>query len=150
MDFVRWLRPDFGMSEPQHQTRLDGLGGLRVAGPVVGCIDDPGVRRLAERVPLITYGTDPDARWRVDQESVGRLAVLQRQLLDAAVRLVRPGGEVTYSVCTVTAAETADVARTVDLNPLPVGEPWRPYEGGGRLLPQDCDTDGMVVFRWRR
>jgi UDP-N-acetylmuramate--alanine ligase len=37
----------------------------RVSGPVVACIDDPGVRRLGERVDLVTYGTDPAAAWRI-------------------------------------------------------------------------------------
>ncbi len=37
----------------------------RVEGPVVGCIDDPGVRRLAERAPVIGYGFDRAARWQI-------------------------------------------------------------------------------------
>ncbi len=35
----------------------------RVTGPVVACIDDAGVRRLAERMDVISYGVDPGARW---------------------------------------------------------------------------------------
>jgi len=38
----------------------------RVSGPVVGCIDDGGVRRLAARKDLVTYGTDADATWRLE------------------------------------------------------------------------------------
>jgi UDP-N-acetylmuramate--alanine ligase len=38
----------------------------RVDGPVVGCIDDPGVRRLAERSAVTGYGTSDDAAWRID------------------------------------------------------------------------------------
>lgn len=34
-------------------------------GPVVGCIDDDGVRRLAERTAVIGYGSDPAATWRI-------------------------------------------------------------------------------------
>jgi UDP-N-acetylmuramate--alanine ligase len=41
------------------------LVGNRVRGPVLGCIDDAGVRRLAERAPVITYGTAADAQWRI-------------------------------------------------------------------------------------
>ncbi len=36
-----------------------------VSGPVVACIDDPGVRRLDQRVPVVSYGTRPDATWRI-------------------------------------------------------------------------------------
>jgi UDP-N-acetylmuramate--alanine ligase len=34
-------------------------------GPVLGCIDDPGVKRLAERATVISYGTDPTATWHI-------------------------------------------------------------------------------------
>ena len=49
----------------------------------------------------------PDARWRIEPEDVDRLAALQRELVDAAVALVAPGGVLVYSVCTLTAAETS-------------------------------------------
>ncbi len=38
----------------------------RVNGPVVGCVDDPGVRRLAERATVIGYGTSDDAVWKIN------------------------------------------------------------------------------------
>ncbi len=37
----------------------------RTSGPVVGCADDPGVRRLGGRAPIITYGVEDDATWRI-------------------------------------------------------------------------------------
>ncbi len=43
----------------------------RTEGPVVGCIDDPGVRRLAERAKVIGYGTGPDADWRIADVELG-------------------------------------------------------------------------------
>ncbi len=96
----------------------------------------------------------PDARWRIEPESVARLAALQTELLDAAVGLLRPGGQLVYSVCTLTAAETLQVAahasRTDHLEPLPPpAEPWEAYGDGARLLPSP-DHDGMALFRWRR
>ena len=96
----------------------------------------------------------PDARWRIEPSSVARLAGLQAGLLDAAVDLVRPGGQLVYSVCTLTAAETREVAAemTADgrLEPLPApAEPWSPHGSGAMLLP-DADHDGMALFRWRR
>ncbi|MGH9188229.1 MAG: transcription antitermination factor NusB, partial [Acidimicrobiales bacterium] len=97
----------------------------------------------------------PDARWRISAASVERLAGLQQALVDAAVPLLRPGGMLVYSVCTMTAAESLgiddDVAkRWPALDPLPaLGEPWRPWGRGGLLLPQDAGTDGMALFRYR-
>lgn len=37
----------------------------RVQGPRIVCIDDPGVRRLAQRLEVTTYGLDPGADWVV-------------------------------------------------------------------------------------
>lgn len=98
----------------------------------------------------------PDARWRVDEAAVERLVVVQRELLEAAVMLVRPGGELIYSVCTLTTAESTGVAGALaaaheDLEPLaPPDAPWEPWGSGARLLPQAAGTDGMALFRWRR
>ena len=96
----------------------------------------------------------PDARWRVEPSSVARLAALQAGLLDAAVDLLRPGGQLVYSVCTLTAAETLQVAARITadarLAPLPPpSEPWMAHGDGAMLLP-GAEHDGMALFRWRR
>lgn len=45
----------------------------RVPGPRVGCIDDAGVRRLAQRVELTGYGVSDDADFRIeDLDHAGR------------------------------------------------------------------------------
>ena len=98
-----------------------------------------------------------DARWRGDEADVADLALLQADLLAGAAALVRPGGQLVYSVCTVTEAETAGVDRRFRgaeprAEPEPVGRPWRPHGdhgSGGLLLPQDLDSEGMAVFRYR-
>lgn len=98
----------------------------------------------------------PDARWRVQPGDLPRLAALQRELLDAAVPLVRPGGTLVYSVCTLTREETAGIDRWLaaahpDLVPLPPpGAPWVPAGRGGLLLPQAAGTDGMFALALRR
>jgi 16S rRNA (cytosine967-C5)-methyltransferase len=97
----------------------------------------------------------PDARWRVRPADVARLADLQRRLLAAAVPLVRPGGLLVYSVCTLTASETRAVdgwmARTFpELVPaVPPGAPWQPAGRGALLLPQAAGTDGMYLLTLR-
>jgi 16S rRNA (cytosine967-C5)-methyltransferase len=90
----------------------------------------------------------PDARWRIEPGDVAELRALQARLLDAARSLVRPGGHLVYSVCTLTADESI-AHDTFGWEALALPTPWRPYGRGGRLLPQDADTDGMVALRWR-
>ena len=50
----------------------------------------------------------PDAKWRLKPADVPRLADLQRQLLDAVLPRLAPGGTLVYSVCTFTRAEGPD------------------------------------------
>jgi 16S rRNA (cytosine967-C5)-methyltransferase len=131
--------------------------------PVVGDGRTPPLRvRRFDRVlldaPCSGLGVlrrRPDARWRVTEAAVGELAALQRELLVAAAALVRPGGTLLYSVCTLTHDETVAVdewaaTRLRDFEPLsPPASPWRPTGRGALLLPQAAGTDGMFVLALR-
>jgi 16S rRNA (cytosine967-C5)-methyltransferase len=55
----------------------------------------------------------PEARWRKTPADVKELAVLQRELLNAAIDSARPGGVVAYVTCTPHIAETRDVVTAV-------------------------------------
>jgi 16S rRNA (cytosine967-C5)-methyltransferase len=96
----------------------------------------------------------PDARWRIDGAAIERLADLQREVVGAAIGLLRPGGTLVYSVCTLTEVETLGVDRWLgDAHPeleaiAPLDDPWRPHGRGALLLPQAAGTDGMAVFRY--
>jgi 16S rRNA (cytosine967-C5)-methyltransferase len=98
----------------------------------------------------------PDARWRIEEAAVERLGKLQRELVDAAVALLAPGGLLVYSVCTLTAAESIAVDEHLarvhpELEPVSApAAPWRPWGRGALLLPHDADTDGMAILRLRR
>lgn len=98
----------------------------------------------------------PDARWRLDPGAPKRLASLQKQLTDAAVSMLKPGGVLVYSVCTLSKEETLGVDEHLksahpDLLPLdlPAGS-WDPLGRGALLLPQAEGTDGMFLLRARR
>ncbi len=62
----------------------------RTRGPVVGCIDDPGVQRLAQRADVITYGQSPAARWRVEE--------IEHGIGEVSFRLVGPDTTVEITV----------------------------------------------------
>ena len=108
---------------------------------------------------LGAIGPRPDLRWRRRAHDVSRLAALQRTMMAAAAACVRPGGTLTYSVCTVPRAETLDVVDgllgdggwTVD----DLGAAWpgfaHPAAGGHLLvLPPEGGSTGFFIARLRR
>jgi len=91
----------------------------------------------------------PDLRWRSQP-----LPELQLALLRAAAERVRPGGTVTYSVCTINAAENEEVVDTSGLEPEPVGDEWPQFRHPGRpefllTLPHVHRTSGFFIARLR-
>lgn len=114
--------------------------------------------RVLVDAPCTGLGTlrgRPDLRWRVDPNTVERLAGLQRRMVAASAALVRPGGVLVYSVCTLTRAESRSVDDAVagdhpELIPLdPPPKPWQPWGRGAILLPHS-GSEGMCLFRYRR
>jgi UDP-N-acetylmuramate--alanine ligase len=66
----------------------------RTDGPVVACIDDPGVQRLAQRADVITYGQNPAAHWQLHDltHGVGEISFrLEGRGAVVDVRVPRPG-----------------------------------------------------------
>lgn len=95
----------------------------------------------------------PDARWRVEAETPGRLAELQTELVDSAARLLRPGGTLIYSVCTFGPTEGRNVVDgAIERHGLELldgpGAPWIEHDGMSMLVPDT--TDGMMLARLRR
>lgn len=98
-----------------------------------------------------TWRRNPEARWRITEKELLRLAALQSRLLDLAARLVRPGGRLVFVTCSLLDAEgraQADqfLARhsgwRAELPPLPAG---RPHGRGIRLTPFHDGTDGFFI-----
>jgi len=83
----------------------------------------------------------PDARWRIDKAAPGRLASLQIELVRAGFATLKPGGRLTYSVCTLLNAESSEVLAAV------ANDDGVAVEGAGvqRLLP--VASDGMSWFQ---
>lgn len=104
----------------------------------------------------------PEARWRRTPADLPPLTKLQRELLGAALRAVRPGGVVGYVTCSPHLAETrASVAEAVrrsgstvarvDARPLlPAGMPDLGDGPHVQLWPHRHDTDAMFLAVLRR
>ena len=99
----------------------------------------------------------PESRWRRQPEDVRRLVLLQRELLRAALRAVRPGGLVCYVVCSPHLAEGRGQLADPRLGGEPVDvRPWLPgvpHLGQGpwvQLWPHRHGTDAMFISAIRR
>jgi len=100
----------------------------------------------------------PDARWRITPADIEALGTLQADLLRSAAPLVKPGGTLVYSVCTLTKRESVDVVGAVaaDLAELgfvatgSVGDGWRTFGDDVEVLEPGPDHDGMCRAIFRR
>lgn len=75
---------------------------------------EPGFDRILVDAPCSGLGAlrrRPEARWRKAAGDIPALVALQRELLDSALRLVRPGGVVLYATCSPHLSETVSVMR---------------------------------------
>ena len=103
--------------------------------------------RILLDAPCTGLGTlrrRPEIRHRLRPESAAEAGHLQRRMLDAAVSLLRPGGRLVYSVCTVTPEETVDVVADIGSH-APENLPGLGIAGGVLLAPHVTGSDGMFI-----
>jgi 16S rRNA (cytosine967-C5)-methyltransferase len=133
-------------------------------GRDVGSAEPDGYDRIMLDAPCTGLGAlrrRPEARWRKQPKDVPELTKLQSELLDSALRALRPGGVLAYVTCSPHLAETRAVldtavrkgiegARVKPLDaraalsgtraPLPAGE-----SDTVQLWPHRHGTDGMFI-----
>jgi 16S rRNA (cytosine967-C5)-methyltransferase len=111
---------------------------------------------------LGTLRAHPEIRWRRQPADLVRLAVQQREILEAVTPLLAHDGVIVYSTCTLTAEENEDVvAAWLAAHPELVREDAAAFlptgarglvdaEGALRTLPHRDDLDGFFAVRARR
>jgi 16S rRNA (cytosine967-C5)-methyltransferase len=90
-----------------HPLVLSGEGDAR-AKRLAGKID-----RVLVDAPCSGFGTlrrNPDLKWRHGPEAIGELAAKQAGILEAAARLVKPGGRLVYATCSILPEENEAIA----------------------------------------
>lgn len=106
-----------------------------------------------------TFRRHPDARWRLKASDLAVMPAIQRSILRAAADVVKPGGLLVYSTCSLEPEENdVQIEAFLDDHPNFTLEP--PAEGtvpvsvldAGRLrvLPHKHGSDGAFAARLRR
>lgn len=106
-----------------------------------------------------TFRRHPDARWRIKVSDLAVMSTIQRSILRSAAEVVKPGGFLVYSTCSLEPEENDEqIERFLAehpgwrLEPPPEGVvPATALDQGRlRVLPQRHGTDGAFAARLRR
>jgi 16S rRNA (cytosine967-C5)-methyltransferase len=92
----------------------------------------------------------PDARWRRDEADIDQLCALQGALLARAASVVRPGGRIVYSTCTLLPEENEAIVHASGLEIVPLRDRFPRFahprlHGALLTLPARDGTDGFFV-----
>ena len=106
---------------------------------------------------LGTWQRNPHARWTTTPGDVRELAETQLNLLSNVAGALKPHGRLIYAVCTVTRAETVEVAEKFskkfpDLKPISFSNPFQPGQNPTPHLyfwPHQNSGNGMFVSGWQ-
>lgn len=106
-------------------------------------------------------GKKRDIKYNVTEESLKSIAKLQKRILSAAMRYVKPGGTLIYSTCTVNREENQDILEWIESNPGWMTQSLDEYlpqalhsnttkKGYLQMLPGIHDSDGFFLARVKR
>ncbi|CRF28774.1 Probable Fmu protein (SUN protein) [Mycobacterium tuberculosis] len=103
----------------------------------------------------------PDIKWSKQESELEAVCTVQHELLESIHSLLKPGGVLVYSTCTVEKAENEDMVRSF-LERHPEFEPDAPPQGqtgslpladgqaSVQIMPYDFGSDGFFIARLRK
>ncbi|MCZ8520200.1 MULTISPECIES: 16S rRNA (cytosine(967)-C(5))-methyltransferase RsmB [Paenibacillus] len=105
----------------------------------------------------------PDMKWTKTEAELGGICAIQQELLEAVHGLVKPGGVLVYSTCTVEPSENGEAVRAFlarhpefvpDAPPpsaVPAGQEAASADGASvQIMPYDYGSDGFYIARLRK
>ena len=119
--------------------------------------------RVLVDAPCTGTGTlrhNPEIRWRISNRDITELAARQKKILGNAARVVRRGGRLVYSTCSIEREENECVVeefltRNINFRQIAVSaSPASPHvmeeAGGVRTWPHRDDVDGFFMGAFER
>ena len=101
----------------------------------------------------------PDIKYTKREEDLANLQTIQLALLDNAVRILKPGGRLVYSTCTVDRTENEGTVQAflakypqmeAEQMTLPQSLMDKQQNGMLQVFPQDFGSDGFFVASFRK
>ncbi|MNP31802.1 Ribosomal RNA small subunit methyltransferase B [compost metagenome] len=102
----------------------------------------------------------PDLKWTKSPHDIKEISAIQSELLDAVCGLLKPGGTLVYSTCTIERSENVEmVEQFLERHPefevsSEVPDSWKELTEastrepmGLQILPQDYHSDGFYIAR---
>jgi 16S rRNA (cytosine967-C5)-methyltransferase len=92
----------------------------------------------------------PEIKWRRNRDDIYKLSKLQYSLLERGAKLLKKGGSILYSTCTLTWQENEGVVLSfLQRNPIFYLDNFflngKKYNGIIRILPDEYNTDGFFI-----
>ena len=149
------------------EPRLMRAGAYQVKRKVIAARGEPWIEKCARHadrvladVPCTNTGLwrrNPKAHWRLTRADLDEIKSVQQRILLDASELVKPGGRLVYSTCSLLQDENEQqlawfLSRNGDFKPLPINRVWAETVGGPppptedpclRFSPASTGTDGF-------
>jgi len=143
------------------------LNRLKLTCVTTKCLDAEKIENLrADKVfvdvPCSGFGAlnkKPDIRWKRQLTDIEDLSKLQYEILSSAARIVKPGGTILYSTCTIEPEENEQLierftAKNKNFDVLPVKILNKKFNASENktltLLPFEHDLDGSFIAKLRK
>jgi 16S rRNA (cytosine967-C5)-methyltransferase len=104
-----------------------------------------------------TFQARPDTKWRINKYTIKIMSALQKDLLTKAGELVKPGGVIVYSTCSLFKEENEEVIAsflsthpqfTLEKIEIDFGLPIAQFDGKNRyLLTHKTKTEGFFITK---
>jgi 16S rRNA (cytosine967-C5)-methyltransferase len=153
----RALRAGCAVNDPERMLRERLPMAKKGAGPLITLRREPlalydGVLIDAPCSGSGTWRRQPQLKWCTGPDTIKRMAILQREVLETFCECVKPGGRLIYATCSLCRSENEAVVEAFlaahadfSLGTLSQTFGYGPGHGMLRIMPDRHDSDGFFV-----